>query len=456
LRRLDNVAKMKHMDAQIRQKLIEFGIKKGDKLGAAVSGGVDSMVMLHCLRKLREEMGFFLSVFHMEHGIRGERSKDDMRFVISECEKMGVLCIAEKADIPALAKSRGLSVETAARIARYEFLEKQDADYIATAHHMDDLAETVIMNLSRGSGLAGLCGIPEKRGGIIRPMLDIPRGEIEKYAERHDIAYVRDDTNNDAAYTRNLVRLQIMPLLKKVNTRAAEHIAGTASILAQDEEALCCFAQKAGGVKATLGGAEIDLKVFLAQMPAIQKRILRRVFDTYFNLRDIGGVHIDAVINLALQGKSGKRLELGNGVFAAAVYGKLLFTRIEKKKQLYLEFAGAGSYDLGGNVIMCEEYDGEPVFIKGTEYFNAKAVLGAFFRNRKDGDFIRPLGMRGKKRLSDYLSDKKVPLHERDSLVLLAKGAEIMWVAGIGVSDTSKILKGGRLYKMTIGENTHA
>lgn len=456
MRRFHNVARIECMYEHIRQKLNELGIKKGEKLGIAVSGGVDSMVLLHCLCGLREKMGFMLSAYHLEHGIRGKRSEDDMRFVQSECKNFNLPCIVESADVPAMAKMRGISIETAARIARYEFFEKQDADYIATAHHMDDLTETVIMNLVRGSGLAGLCGIPEKRGRFIRPMLDISRTDIEEYAHRCGIAYVKDDTNDDTSYTRNLVRLNVMPLLKKVNHKAAEHIANTSFVLAEDEKALCCFARQAGGVKAFPGGVEIDLKVFLVQMPAIQKRMLRQVFDMYFDLCDIGSVHLDSVINLAHKGYSGKRLELGNGIMAAVVYGKLLFTRNIEKEELFLPFTGAGSYYFGDKLISCGEYDGEPKYTKGTEYFNSKALLGACFRCRRNGDFIRPLGMKGKKRLSDYLSDRKVPLHERDSLILLAKDSEVLWVVGVGVSESSKAIKGSRLYKMTIGENTNA
>lgn len=456
MRLLHNVARIERMDKHIRQKLIELGVRNGEKLGVAVSGGVDSMVLLHCLCRLRDDMELNLIAFHMEHGIRGKRSEADMQFVISECKKLGVLCIAERADIPALAESRGISVETTARIIRYEFLEKQEAEHIATAHHMDDLAETVIMNLVRGSGLAGLCGIPEKRGRIIRPMLDIPRAEIEDYAHRHGIAYVKDATNNDISYTRNLVRLQLMPLLKKLNHKAAEHIAKTSFILAEDDKALCRVSNQAGGIRAYPGGAEIDLEVFSVQMPAIQKRMVRQVFDTYFNLCDVGSIHIDAVIRLAQQAKSGKRLELVNGILAAVVYGKLLFIQNSEKESFCLEFCGDGSYNFGDIVITCIEYNGEPEYINGTEYFNAEALSGSCFRCRKEGDYIRPLGMKGKKRLSDYLSDRKVPLHERDSLILLAKGSEILWAVGVGVSETSKAVKGGLLYKMIIGENTHA
>ena len=173
---------MNRMKETIRKNLIRLGVKRGDKLGIAVSGGIDSMALLSVVCNLREEMGLAVAAYHFEHGIRGQDSREDMDFVKAQCDMRGITCITDSADVPALAKERCVSVETAARQVRYDFLGKQDADFIATAHHMDDTAETVILNLVRGSGLAGLCGIPGRRGRYIRPMLGIGRGQIEDYA----------------------------------------------------------------------------------------------------------------------------------------------------------------------------------------------------------------------------------------------------------------------------------
>ncbi len=441
---------------QIRQKLVELGVKYNTKLGIAVSGGVDSMVLLHCLNKMRKNMGLDLVAFHLEHGIRGNRSKDDMTFVQNECEKLEIACITKSVDVPALSKNKALSIETAARIARYEFLDAQEADFIATAHHMDDVAETVIMNIARGSGLAGLCGIPEKRGKYIRPMLSISQTDIEEYAAAKGVSFVKDETNDDISYTRNLIRLRIMPLLKKVNQKAAQHIANTSSILANDEYALDCFTLQAGGINKELKGASVSLDVFLSQLPAIQIRMLRSVFSSYFKLYDISSVHLNAIADLARHGQNGKRLDIGNGIIAAKAYDRILFTKTPTPKDAILNFRGAGEYAFYNINISCTEYKGNPVYAPNVEYFNANAVSGSCFRFRKPGDFIRPLGMQGKKRLSDYLSDRKVALHERDSLVLLAKCEEVFWVVGVGVSDTSKAKNNLLLYKMALGEDANA
>ena len=182
-----------------------------------------------------------------------------MRFVMRQCARRGVECVVQRADVPAIAREQKLSVETAARQARYAFLDKQDADWIATAHQMDDVAETVLMNLLRGCGLSGLCGIPEKRGRYIRPLLDIFRKEIEEYAARSGVEFVRDATNDEAGYTRNYIRSEILPRLARVNEQAIAHIAQTAKLLRADEAALKQAARDSGCIEEREDGVYIPL-----------------------------------------------------------------------------------------------------------------------------------------------------------------------------------------------------
>ncbi len=445
---------MERMEAHIKQKLLSLGITRGERLGVAVSGGADSMALLHCLCNLRHELNIIVMVYHMEHGIRGQRSVQDMQFVQRMCEKYGVSCITERADVPGIARKQGISLETAARQARYLFLDAQDAAHIATAHHMDDDAETVIMNLLRGSGSRGLGGIPEARGRYIRPMLGISRSEIEQYVRDNEVAYVHDDTNDDTSYTRNFIRNQLMPLFVKVNPQAVLHIAQAAKRAAEDDQALIFAAEKAG-MDSAGDASEINIDTLCAQMPAVQKRMVRRAIEMHFGLADIEQIHVDAVLELARRAQSGKRIELPGGIAVSAVYGKLRFYIQKSQKESVQPFTGAGSYVLDGITVCCERYEGRPKFGAGAEYFDAKVLGGACFRHRREGDVIQPLGFGGTKRLSDYLSDRKVPLHERDDLWLLAKGNEVFWVLGTGVSETSKAKDKG-LFKMTFWENTHA
>jgi len=436
----------------VKQKIIDLGVDLNKTLGAAVSGGADSMALLHCLRALN----IHLKVYHMEHGIRGQASIDDMEFVQKQCEMLGVECVVKRVDVPKLAEEKGVSVETAARLARYEFLDSADVEFIATAHHLDDLAETVLMNLVRGSGLNGLCGIPERRGRYIRPMIDISRAQIEEYAEKHGIEYRHDATNDDTAYTRNYIRKKILPGLKEINSSAAENIARTAKLLREDERALSDAAESAACIET--GGEEVlvDTEVLMQQPSAIRKRIIRLAIARRFDLVDVENVHIDSVLRLVENGESGKRVDLKYSLFACLSYGKLVIGKPTKKKYNYslAELKNQGRFEAGGFCFESEVLSAEDIieFSQNAEYFDEQTVNGSVLRNRQEGDYIVPLGMKGSKRLSDYLSDRKVPLHRRDSLLVLAKDGEVFWVVGVGVSETSRIRNSRSIIKINYRE----
>ena len=454
------------MEDAIRQNLIRLGVKRGDKLGVAVSGGVDSMALLHCVCALRKSMGITVAAYHFEHGIRGQASRDDMAFVKAQCDRRGVQCIADSADVPAIAQSTGQSVEAAARRVRYAFLDKQDAVFIATAHHMDDMAETVLLNLVRGAGLPGLCGIPEKRGRYIRPMLGMCRQQIEDYAQRNDIAYVCDETNDDTSYARNYIRHEILPRLAEINGGVCANMARTAALLREDEDALAQLAADAGGIAVREDGVYIDRAVLAAQPAAVAGRMVRLAISQTYNLTDIENVHIQSVLGLAANAQSGKRIDIGGGLAAAVVYHELMIgkTRPVGYNNTLVPFSGEGQYRVFGTVFTCRAVSGAPEFGgRGRcaspgepEYFDAQALRGTQFRRRCEGDTITPLGMRGRKRLSDYLSDRKVPLHVRDSLILLANGSDVFWVVGVGVSEKSKAGEGRDILKITYGEKGNA
>ena len=443
------------LEKQVQKSIERLGVTSGSHVGVAVSGGVDSMTLLHCLCNLRAQMNILITAYHMEHGIRTE-SEDDMRFVMRACEKLNVPCVAEHADVPALAASQCISIETAARNARYAFLDAQNVDFIATAHQMDDMAETVLMNLLRGSGLAGLCGIPARRGKYIRPMLGVSRRQIETYAKLHDIEYVHDATNDDIGYTRNYVRKELLPRMLRVNQGAAGNIARTASLLAEDEAALMDMALHSGCIIQSAEGATVDIEMLKAQMPALQKRVLRIAVQQHCGLTDIESVHVDAMLDIAKKGISAKRVDIGSGIFAAVAYGKLVIGSTGDKRYNNPFGALCGQCEFGGLRFVCEPFTGSPEFGAGVEYFDEDALDGAVLRYRQRGDVISPLGMAGTKRLSDYLSDRKVPLHRRNAIVLLAKGCEVLWAVGVGISEKSRVKPGAKLLKISYGVSGYA
>lgn len=434
------------------EKLIKFGVDENKTLGVAVSGGVDSMVLLHCLHCLKQP----LKVYHMEHGIRGQDSTRDMEFVKKLCSKLDIECVTKVVNIPKLAKQKGVSVETAARQARYEFLDGADVELVATAHHMDDLAETVIMNLVRGSGLNGLGGIPERRGRYIRPLLSITRSEIEEYAKKNSIEFRQDCTNEDTAYTRNYIRKEILPGLKKINGAAIQNIARTAGLLREDEQALSRLAKNAGCIEQSGDEISVDIKVLLTQEVAVRKRIVRQAIAEKFDLVDVENVHIDCILELIQKGISGKTINLKYGLFASVVYGKLVIGKTEVKEYNYslVTLKEQGGFEVANWLFQSEVLDpkAKVQFSKHEEFFDYDTVLGSVMRTRQQGDCIVPLGMKGRKRLSDYLSDRKVPLHKRDSLVVLATGSEVFWVVGVGVSEASKITANKGIIKISYQE----
>lgn len=216
-------------------------IPPGGGVLCALSGGADSMYLLCRLLDGRERYSWTVQAAHLNHGLRLTAQRDE-DFVRSWCARHSVPLTVGTADAATFAAREGLGVEEAGRTLRYAFLEEtarqEGLALIATGHHAGDNAETVLMNLIRGCGLHGLTGIPERRGNIVRPMLNVTRREIEDYLKEHGVPHVEDETNTDPAYTRNRVRLQLLPLLEQLNPQAAAHIAAAARRLREDEQEL--------------------------------------------------------------------------------------------------------------------------------------------------------------------------------------------------------------------------
>ena len=220
----------------------QFGlIPPGSGVLCALSGGADSMYLLCRLLEGRERYGWRVCAAHLNHGLRETAGRDE-KFVRDWCGRRGVPLAVGLEDVAGYARREGLSLEEAGRTLRYRFLGQAALEagcpLIATGHHAGDSAETVLMNLIRGCGLKGLAGIPERRDNIVRPMLEVSRGEIEAYLKEHGVPHVEDETNDDVNYTRNKVRHQLLPLLEELNPQAAAHIAAAARRLREDEEEL--------------------------------------------------------------------------------------------------------------------------------------------------------------------------------------------------------------------------
>ena len=261
------------------ERLCGGRLEPADGVLCAVSGGADSMALLHWLRRRQEECGLRLGAAHYEHGLRGEESLRDADFVSAWCAGRGIPCVVEHGDAAAYAAAHGLGIEEAARELRYAFLKRTAAalgcKWIATAHTADDNAETVLLNLCRGTGASGLAGIPPRRGNIIRPLLGCTRADVEEYLRSCGVPHVEDSSNESDVYRRNLLRHKVMPVLRDCNGSVSEAIGRMSETLRQDED--CLSGQAEAFIRTWYDGGSLPVEELNRLHPAIAARVLRRL-----------------------------------------------------------------------------------------------------------------------------------------------------------------------------------
>lgn len=316
------------------QKLLQGQLPKGAHYLLAVSGGADSLALAHACAALAKRGQGRYSVCHVEHGLRGEEALRDMRLVQEFCARYGLPCYVEHVDVRALAAAEHLSTEDAARRLRYDALrrvaKKVQAAAIITAHHEGDQAETVLLKLLRGAGLDGLAAMRARQGDILRPLLGVPRVELESYCEAVRLAYCHDSTNDDAAYTRNSVRHELLPLLaRRYNASIVPTLARTARLLAEDADFLAQTAEAAYTRLAQTGAGEVRLALapLLAEHRAIRLRVLRLA---YFALGggELAFERSTALDELCARRSGGKVIQLSGGINATIKNKQIIFTKL--------------------------------------------------------------------------------------------------------------------------------
>lgn len=403
-------------------------IQQNDKILAGLSGGADSSALLHILHTLAEKYNAEIYAAHINHNMR-ETADRDMKFCEELCGRLGIEIFVKSADVPAYAKKNSLSGEEAGRIIRYKFFEEISAlkniDKIATAHNMNDCAETIFMNFIRGSGLGGLMGIPYKRGNIIRPVLDLSREEIERYCAENSIGFMTDETNFKPVYTRNKLRLELIPYIEKnINSNFMKRIVENSDIISEENDFMEKYCgnifNKASGYKD--GIYYLDSAELSGCHTAVIRRVLMMYFRRVYNTpKNIGSGYISDAIAL-MRGQSGKYLDFPGNMILKNDYGILYVTaKNGKKENTYKEPRIVKTYDQ-----TAKKPSKDAIFIK-PEY--AEKI---YLRTRKDGDIFFPYGMNGRKKLKNFFSDIKLPGSERSSVPLLvSEKDEIIWVVGI-------------------------
>ena len=441
----------------------------GIKLIAGISGGADSVCMLRILEEIKEIINLDIIAVHMEHGIRGAESLRDMEFVRSLCDELDIPLRIYKKDVPAMARQLSMTVEEAGRYLRYEAFDKElrenGADAIAVAHHLNDRAETVLFNMARGSGLKGMSGIAPLRDNVIRPLLNTSRAQIETYLKETGQAYCTDSTNSDTEYSRNGIRAIVLPELERIVTGASEHISRAADELREADEYISSMA--AAVYERAVSDKSLFIDVLMEEPPVIRRYVVRlllgRMYSTH---KDLEAVHVDDVLGLCGK-QSGRSVSLPKGVTARREGNRILFIGVPAsgtgmcvsgescdKEDICIQLdpdgitsvPGYGEFSAG-----MEKYDKTAEIPKEpyTKWFDYdKIVSGVFIRNRQSGDYLTIDPGEKKKMLKKYLIDEKIPLSERNSLIILADGSHIIWIPGYRISshykvgdDTTRILK---------------
>lgn len=462
------------------QKIIRFVekhhmISEGDLVIVGISGGADSVGMFYLLKALQKKKHFRMVAVHINHQIRGVEADEDEQFVEDLCRKEDVVYKVFHINVMELARKMGRSLEEAGRIARYDAFEQVGAQMgngqykIALAHHQDDLAETMLHHLARGTGLAGLCSLKPVSGNRIRPMLCLERKEIEAYLHKKQQEWKVDSTNLDDDYTRNRIRHHVVGYLReKINPQAIAHIAQVSEELNEME----AFLQKEAEKKAEFfvkkqNGTSI-LREDLKDEPQIMQNriIMNEMKEICGQSRDLMRIHVEDIKKLWNK-QVGKMVNLPYEMIAKRTYDGIHIKKQNKKvlsetQNQEIALRIPGETKIGEYVVLCRMISSDFVEIfekKYTKCFDYDKIKNSvYFRHRRSGDKISVHPSGGSKKLKDYLIDKKIPQQDRDQLWLLADGSDILWIVNDRISEKYKItqytkrvlsiqIKGGNIHE---------
>lgn len=413
-------------------------IQEGDTVIVGLSGGADSVCLLYVLLSFSEHLKFKVVAAHINHQIRGEDANNDETFVKNLCQNLSVPLFCKRFNVPTLAKIKGESVELFARNLRYQYFSEIADNYknakIATAHNANDNAETLIFNLTRGTGLAGMCGIPPVRNNIIRPLIFCKREHIIDYIEQNNLLFVEDNTNSDQSYSRNFIRHSILPKLVQLNDNAIENMSNF-SVKARCDEDYLEQQSESVAVNKENNSYILNRNELLQVDNAIIPRVLRKVY-AKLSYDVLSNKNLSDIISL-ISKESGKQITLANDIICRAEFEKLIF----EKKQKTLENIDTNWYNLrlGKNIIKFNDN----VFIVYVDrgvtnaydncaaryLFNIDDLQNITIRTRREGDVYKS-GKRPTKMLKKLFIEQKVPQSYRNIAPVFLYKNNVIWVYG--------------------------
>lgn len=417
-------------------------IESGDIIGVACSGGRDSMALLHFLDSIKSQLDFQVIAINIDHSIR-EHSAHDSQFVMDYCKEQGIRAYKFKVEALKLAKDEKMSIEQAARVARYKtfdsLIQKGLVDKIATAHHLNDQAETILLNLLRGCGLGGAKGMEPVRDRVyIRPFLEIDRGQIMEYIDDNAINFVEDETNEDSSYSRNYIRNVVMPTIRKKFRSVDNNLVNFAKICAEDDDFINSQVEM-GGVVRNKDITKIPLSYFTYNTSIINRILIKCL--QFYTLQDIEKKHIAMIRSFAIESDNGASIDLPFGIKVHKEYDYITLGLKGKEKQVagYIFQKGKTHIEGYGTIRIVSSKVFNEIKPHSHTIDAKKIPEGAVWRYREQGDEFTPYGGAGTKPLKEYFIDKKIPQRLRDRIPVLAKGNQILIVADVEIADSLKV-----------------
>ena len=422
--------------------------KPGDTVIVALSGGMDSCVLLDILAGLKGVCSR-LVIAHLNHCLRGAESDLDEQFCLELAEQHALPFTSRRIDVAALARSKGLNLEDAGRRARIVFLDEVrtqwQASVIALAHHADDQAETVLMRLLRGSGATGLSGMSIRGNHLVRPLLTSSRSDIENYLRARGLKHREDASNRDTTFLRNRIRHELLPLLTNYNPAIRERLVTTATLLADENQLLETQASALSTKVCTTtdAGVTFSLAHLKGEYPALQRRLFRQALTALAGDGDhFSQRHIQSLEQLINSPRPNASLNLPRGITALREYGILRLQKSSPVKAEVLdemEIGGPGQYQLCNGSSVTVSMASAPLhpasLSAGMELFDLdKAPFPWRVRTFRPGDRISPLGMTGSKKLKDLFIDQKIPRGDRKRIPLFFSNNTLIWVCGMRIS----------------------